>query len=95
MFPEDQPAVRVLYAGACGYLTKEAAREQLIDAIRSVSRNDKYVTQATIKKLIAPIEKDAEVLPHEELSDREFTVMRLLASGKTVTEIGHDLSLSV
>ena len=95
MYPEDQFAVRVLRAGAYGYLTKEAASDQLIDAIMTVSSGEKFVTQATIKKLIASIDKDVDQKPHEQLSDQEFVVMCLLASGKSVTEIGHDLSLSV
>ena len=95
MYPEDQFAVRVLRAGAYGYLTKEAASEQLINAITSVSRSERFVTQATIKKLIASIDKDVDQKPHEQLSDREFDVMHRLASGKSVTEIGHILSLSV
>ncbi len=93
MYPEDQFAVRVLRAGASGYLTKEAASDQLIDAIRTVFSDEKYVTQATLKKLITSIDHDQ--LPHEQLSDREFLVLQLLASGKTVTEIGQELSRSV
>ncbi len=95
MYPEDQLAVRVLRAGASGYLTKEAASDQLIDAIKTVFSDEKYVTQATLKKLITSIDQDPNQLLHEKLSDREFLVLQLLVAGKSVTEISQELSRSV
>lgn len=95
MYPEDQFAIRVLKAGASGYLTKEAATDQLVDAIKTVHSNQKYVTQSTIKKLITSLDQDTHQFPHEKLSNREFEVLLSIATGKSVTEIGHELSRSV
>ena len=94
MHPEEQYAVRALRAGASGYLTKESAPDELVGAIRKVSTGGKYVSSSLAEKL-ASIVQQAEQPLHETLSDREFQVMCLIASGKTVTEIANDLSLSV
>jgi DNA-binding NarL/FixJ family response regulator len=94
MHPEEQFAVRALRAGASGYLTKESAQDELVAAIREVSRGAKYVSSSLAERLASVIQR-GERLPHETLSDREWEVMRLLASGKTVTEIARALSLSV
>jgi DNA-binding NarL/FixJ family response regulator len=95
IYPEDQFATRVLKAGASGYMTKETAPEELVAAIRKVISGGKYVSSSLAELLASEIESDREGAPHERLSDREYEVLRLIASGKTVTEIAADLSLSV
>jgi two-component system invasion response regulator UvrY len=94
MYPEEQFAVRALRAGASGYLTKESAPDELVTAIRRVSAGGKYVSSALAEKL-ASLLQNIERPPHESLSDREYKVMCLIASGKTVTEIAGELSLSI
>lgn len=94
MHPEDQYAVRVLRAGASGYLTKESAPDHLVEAIRKVARGGKYISAHLAETLAFNLESIERPL-HELLSDREFQVMRMIASGKTVREIGEELSLSV
>jgi DNA-binding NarL/FixJ family response regulator len=94
MYPEDQYAVRALKAGASGYLTKMAAAEQLVDAIRIVARGRKYITPELAQSLADSLDRDPDVPPHELLSDREFQVLRLIASGRTLAQIGDDLALS-
>src|SRR3990172_163837 len=94
-YSEEQYAVRFLKAGAAGYLTKESASDELILAIRKVAQGGKYVTQSLAERLAAGLASDADKPPHEALSDREYQVMRMIASGKTVGEIAEELSLSV
>jgi two-component system invasion response regulator UvrY len=93
--PEDQYAVRVLKAGACGYLTKESAPAELIAAIRKVVVGGKYVSPSLAEKLAFDLESDVDKPLHETLSDREYEVLCLIALGKTVKEIADKLSLSV
>ena len=95
MHPEEQYAVRVLKAGASGYLTKESAPEELIAAIRTASKGRKYVSSSLSEKLAFYLEIDNERPLHETLSDREYEVMRMIASGKTITEIAGKLFLSI
>jgi DNA-binding NarL/FixJ family response regulator len=95
MYPERQYAVRALKAGAAGYLTKESAPDELVTAIRKVAQGGKYVTQSLAEKLAAALTGELGKEPHETLSAREYQVMRLLAAGKTVTDIATELSLSV
>ncbi|HZV47526.1 MAG TPA: response regulator transcription factor [Thermodesulfovibrionales bacterium] len=95
MYPEDQYAVRFIRAGASGYLTKESAPEELITAIRKITAGRKYITSSVAEKLADEVEPDAEKPAHHTLSDREFEVFRLIASGKTVKQIADDLYLSV
>lgn len=95
MYPEEQYAVRALKAGACGYLTKASAPEELIAAIRKVSQGGRYVSSSLAETLAVYLEMDAEKPIHELLSDREYQVMVMIASGKTVTQIADELSLSV
>ena len=95
MHPEEQYAVRVLKAGASGYLTKESAPDELIAAIRKASIGRKYVSSSLGEKLAFDLEIDSEKPLHETLSDREYEVMRMIASGKTISEIAKKLFLSV
>ncbi len=95
MHPEEQYAVRVLKAGASGYLTKESAQDELIVAIRKASKGRKYVSSSLAEKLASYLEIDDERPLHETLSDREYEVMRMIASGKTITEIAEKLFLSI
>jgi two-component system invasion response regulator UvrY len=92
--PEDQFAVRALKAGAGGYMTKESAPEELGKAIRKILPGGRYVSPALAEKLALGVTKDLKRTPHETLSDREYEVMSRIASGKTVTEIAEELSLS-
>jgi DNA-binding NarL/FixJ family response regulator len=94
MHPEDQYAVRVLKAGAAGYLTKEAAAEELVSAIRKVASGGTYVSPGLAEKLARALRSSWNTLPHQLLSDREFQVMRMLALGKKVKEIAEALCLS-
>jgi DNA-binding NarL/FixJ family response regulator len=95
MYSEDQYAMRVLKAGASGYLTKDSAPDELVKAIRKVVSGGRYVSALLAEKLAFEIGTDSSKLPHEALSDREFQVLRLIAAGKSVTEIAAELSLSV
>jgi two-component system invasion response regulator UvrY len=95
MHPEEQYAVRALRAGASGYLTKESAPEELVAAIQKVSTGGKYVSASLGEKLASIVQHEAEQLPHEILSHREYQVMCLIASGRAITEIARELSLSV
>jgi two-component system, NarL family, invasion response regulator UvrY len=92
--PEDQYAIRVLKAGASGYLNKDAAPTELVKAVQRVLQGRKYITPSIAEKLADDLDIDAGRVPHEVLSDREFDVMKLLASGKAVSEIASSLSLS-
>ena len=91
---EDQFAVRVLKAGAGGYVTKESAPEELAKAVRKVLAGGRYVSPALAEKLALGVNKDLTRNLHETLSDREYDVMSRIASGRTVTEIAEDMSLS-
>jgi DNA-binding NarL/FixJ family response regulator len=95
MHPEGQFAVRVLKRGASGYMTKESAPEELVGAIKKVLAGGRYISPALAEKLATYLSGDAQKPPQEKLSDREFQVLRLIASGKIVSEIAKELSLSV
>jgi len=95
MHSEDQYAMRALRIGAAGYLTKETAPEELVKAIRKVVTGGKYITPSLAEKLALSLTRDGEQPLHETLSEREYEVMCLIASGKSVTEISTELSLSV
>ena len=95
MHPEDEYAVRLLRAGASGYLNKRSVSSQLVEAIRKVAEGGKYVSPTLAEKIAFELDVDFDKLPHERLSDREFQVFCLIASGKTVTETAGELSLSV
>jgi DNA-binding NarL/FixJ family response regulator len=94
MHAEDQYAVRVLKAGASGYLTKENAPEELVKAIRKVVNGGKYISPSLAETLAFGLDAETGQPRHETLSDREFQVMRLMASGKSLAEIARMLSLS-
>ena len=95
MHPEDQYAVRVLKSGASGYMTKESASEELVGAVKKIVQGGRYVSPALAEKMAMYLTVDPKKKPHETLSDREFQVMRLIASGKTVREIAEENFLSV
>jgi two-component system invasion response regulator UvrY len=92
--PEEQYALRALRAGASGYLTKESAPDELVVAIRKVSSGGKYISTSLAEKLAFELEVGHEQALHETLSDREYQVLCMIASGKTVTDIAQELSLS-
>ena len=94
MYPEDQYAFRAFKAGASGYLTKLAAADQLIPAIRQVARGRRYVTPELAEALVSYIDRDPDLPAHDALSDREFQTLRLIAAGQTLTQIGAALALS-
>ncbi|MBM4135767.1 MAG: response regulator transcription factor [Nitrospira sp.] len=95
MYPEEQYAVRVLKAGASGYMTKESAPEELVKAIRKVASGGKYVSPTLAERLALDLEVNIEKPLHETLSNREFEVMLMVASGKKAQEIADNLCLSV
>jgi two-component system, NarL family, invasion response regulator UvrY len=95
MYPEEQYAVRALKMGAAGYLTKLSAPEELIKAIKKISAGRKYISDSLAEKLAFDLELNMEKPLHEYLSDREFQVMCMIASGKTLKKIAEKLSLSV
>lgn len=94
-YPENQYAIRALRAGASGYLTKQSAPAQLVSAIRQVALGKKFVTPAVAEELAQHLGQDSDRPPHELLSNREYQTMRLIAAGRTVSEIAQQLSLSV
>jgi two-component system invasion response regulator UvrY len=95
MHREDQYAIRALKAGAAGYLTKQSAPRELVTAIRQVAGGQKYVSATLAQALASQVGTDHDAPPHDALSDREFQTLTMIASGKTVSEIARELSLSV
>ena len=95
MHSEDQFATRVFKGGAAGYLPKETAAEELVQAIRKVHQGGKYVSASQAEKLVHTFESAGDKAPHEALSNREYEVLRLIASGRTVTQIAEQIQLSV
>jgi len=96
MHPEDQYGKRMLRAGASGYMNKDVAPDELINAIRKVLAGGRYVSPTLAEKLAMDLSsKDGELPSHETLSEREFEVLRMIASGKAVGEIAEDIHLSV
>jgi two-component system, NarL family, invasion response regulator UvrY len=93
--PEEQYGKRMLKAGAAGYLTKESAPDELVNAIRKVYSGGRYVSPQLAEKLAADLASRSDAPPHEELSDREYQVMIMIGNGKMITEIASDLNLSV
>lgn len=94
MYPEDQFGIRALKAGASGYLTKQAAPERLIEAVQKIAMGKRYITPELAELLALNMGPENDVPPHQLLSDREFQVLRLIASGKTLSEIAAQLALS-
>jgi len=95
MHPEDQYAIRALKAGASGYLNKQSAPKELVSAIRQVSMGLKYINASVAQELANHIDDEHQVTLHETLSDREYQTMTMIASGKAVSDIAKELSLSV
>lgn len=94
MHPEDQYALRVLKAGASGYLSKDTVHDDLINAIRTIRLGRKFITPSIAEKLASALGSDNGKQLHENLSDREFDVFKMIAAGKSVSEIAAQLSLS-
>ncbi|MFL6501778.1 MAG: response regulator [Candidatus Udaeobacter sp.] len=94
MHPEDAIAISALRAGAAGYMNKECASEELTIAIRKAVSGKKYVSASLAEKLAVELEEGSEGLPHESLSDREYRVMWMIASGKSISNIADELALS-
>jgi DNA-binding NarL/FixJ family response regulator len=95
MYPEDQHAVRLMKTGASGYLTKETAPEKLVEAIRTVVSGRKHISPSLSELLLLECGSNSGKLPHEILSDREYQVLRLIGSGKSVSDVAEMLSISV
>jgi two-component system, NarL family, invasion response regulator UvrY len=93
--PEDQLALRLLKAGAAGYLTKDKAPEVLLAAVRKVLRGEKYISESLAAKVTLDAVTGAKPALHEALSHREYQVMRMIAAGKAIKEIAAELFLSV
>jgi two-component system invasion response regulator UvrY len=94
IFPEEQYATRVLKAGASGYINKDAAPTELVKAVQRILQGRKYITPSIAEMLASDLTLATDKAPHELLSDREFHVMKLLAEGKTISDIAEMLSLS-
>lgn len=95
MHPESHYAVRVLKAGAAGYITKESAGKETVEAVKKVMAGGKYISPGLAEHLASNIGATDAQSPHESLSDREYQVMQMLATGKTVKEISFELGLSI
>jgi len=94
-YPEEQYAVRLIRAGAAGYLNKESAPELLVRAVRQIFRNGRYISETVAELLANQVAGRGVTAGHEQLSNREYEVLRLLGSGRTVSEVAEKLSLSV
>jgi two-component system invasion response regulator UvrY len=95
MHPEDQYAVRVLKAGASGYLTKDSASDEVAIALRKILAGGRYVSAALAENLASNLHAPAQKSIHDRLSDREYQILRMIGIGKSVKEIAYDLSLSI
>jgi DNA-binding NarL/FixJ family response regulator len=95
VYSEEQYAVRAIKAGAAGFLTKESAPDKLVEAVRKLASGGRYVTAEVAEALASIVAGEGKGTPHERLSDREFEVLRMLASGKTVSQVAQELALSV
>lgn len=94
MYPEERYALRALKAGAAGYITKESASGELVNAIRKVAKGGRYVSASLGERLAQELAGDSERPVHERLSDREYQIMWMIASGKTVGDVAEQLFLS-
>jgi DNA-binding NarL/FixJ family response regulator len=95
LHPEEKYAVRVLKAGAAGYISKDAASEVLVKAIHQILQGRKYISWTTAEKLAEELHKDPDLAPHQLLSNREYQIFIMLAEGKSIMQIGNILSLGV
>jgi two-component system, NarL family, invasion response regulator UvrY len=95
MHPEDQYPVRVLKAGASGYLTKDTASEEVAIAVKKILDGGTYVSAALAENLASNLHDPSQRLPHDRLSDREYQILRMIGIGKSVKEIAYELSLSI
>ncbi len=95
MYPEKQYAIRVLKAGASGYLAKDSAPEMLFKAIEKILSGGKFISETLAERLAVELVSGGGKAPHEKLSDREYQVFNMIASGMTISEIAENLSLSV
>ena len=95
MYPEEMYAVRAIRTGAQGYLTKQSASEELVFAVRKILSGKRYVNPAFAVRMVVDFESDAAKPAHEKLSNREFQVMRMFGSGKTMKDIAAELNLSI
>ena len=93
--PEDHYAVRAIKSGAAGYLSKDLAPEELVNAVKTVLSGRKFITSVVAEKLAAMVNRDENIAIHESLSDREFMVLKQLAKGKSITDIAESMFLSV
>ncbi|MEO8085735.1 MAG: response regulator transcription factor [Bacteroidota bacterium] len=94
MHPEEQYALRVLKAGASGYISKDCVPDEIMKAVRQILSGRKYITPSIAERLTDNLGEDFSDKPHEKLSDREFEVLKLIGAGKTISEIGNIISLS-
>jgi DNA-binding NarL/FixJ family response regulator len=94
IYPEDPHGLRALKAGAAGYISKETAGEELTAAVKKAASGGRYVSPTLAEKLASRLTPEQERPPHERLSDREYRVMWLLASGKTLHQIAEEMRLS-
>ena len=94
LYPESEYGVRALRSGASGYLAKSSAPEELVKAARQVLKGGRYVSEALSQQLAMALDGDGAAAPHESLSNREYEILRHFGSGKRLTEIAHELSLS-
>lgn len=95
MHREDLYAIRSIKAGAMGYLTKQSAPAELVTALQEVANGRKYIGPLLAQQLADAIQEGRDILPHEKLSDREYQTLTMIASGKSVSDIANELSLSV
>ena len=95
VYPEEQYAMRLIKTGASGYLTKDTAPEELVTAIRKIVSGGKYISKNLTSKMIEEITEPTHKKPHELLSNREFRVMCLIATGKSLKEIGDELNINI
>ncbi len=95
MHPEERFAVRALRSGASGYLTKDTKPDEIIKAVRTIAGGKKYITPTLAEKLALELDRDPERPLHQFLSNREFQIMRALASGKKIKDIADDLAISI
>jgi two-component system invasion response regulator UvrY len=95
MYPEQDFAVRALKAGASGYISKRLASEELVNAVKKVFTGGRYITAAVAEQLAAAMAREDEHPPHETLSNREFQILQMIASGKSLKEIAGEIGISV